>query len=84
MRRGNVLRRHRRPLATVIAVLALGLVNAADASAQASFSAHGSAEQVYLTGLSPNARMSLLRANGTTAVHAARGLTALTNRAAAN
>ena len=46
-------------------MLALGLVNAAGASAQASFSAHGSAEQVYVTGLSPNARMSLLRSNGT-------------------
>ncbi|MGZ4341118.1 MAG: CocE/NonD family hydrolase [Solirubrobacteraceae bacterium] len=34
--------------------------------AQASFSAHGSAEQVYVTGLSPNARTSLLRSNGTT------------------
>jgi predicted acyl esterase len=66
VRRGNVLRRHRRPLAALIAVLALGLVNAAGASAQASFSAHGSAEQVYLTGLSANARMSLLRSNGTT------------------
>ena len=66
MRRGNVLRRHRRPLAALIAVLALGLVNAAGASAQASFSAHGSAEQVYVTGLAPNARMSLLRSNGTT------------------
>jgi len=66
VRRGNVLRRHRRPLAALIAVLALGLVNAAGASAQASFSAHGSAEQVYVTGLSPNARMSLLRSNGTT------------------
>jgi predicted acyl esterase len=60
------VRRHRRPLAALTAVLALGLVNAAGASAQASFSAHGSAEQVYVTGLSPNARMSLLRSNGTT------------------
>ena len=66
MRRGNVLRRHRRPLAALIAVLVLGLLNAAGASAQASFSAHGSAEQVYVTGLSANARMSLLRSNGTT------------------
>src|ERR1700761_8543502 len=60
------MRRHRRPLAALIAVLVLGLVNAAGASAQASFSAHGSAEQVYVTGLSPNARMSLLQANGKT------------------
>jgi hypothetical protein len=66
VRRGNVLRRHRQPLAVLIALLAFGLVNAAGAVAQASFSAHGSAEQVYVTGPSPNARMSLLRANGTT------------------
>ena len=36
------------------------------AAAPATISAHGSAEQVYVTGLSPNARMSLLRPNGTT------------------
>jgi hypothetical protein len=66
VRRGNVLRRRRQSLAVLIAVLALGLVNAAGAAAQPSISAHGSAEQVYVTGLSPNARMSLLRANGTT------------------
>ncbi|HEV7176743.1 MAG TPA: CocE/NonD family hydrolase [Solirubrobacteraceae bacterium] len=66
MRRGNVLRCHHRPLAVLIAVLAIGLVNAGGAAAQAPISAHGSAEQVYVTGLSPNARMSLLRPNGTT------------------
>jgi hypothetical protein len=47
-------------------VLALGAVNAATAAAAPSFSAHGSAEQVYVTGSAPNARLSLLRANGTT------------------
>ena len=66
MRRGNVLRRHRRPLAVLIVVLAFGAVNAAGAAAAAPFSADGSAEQVYVTGLSANARMSLLRSNGTT------------------
>src|SRR5262249_9172173 len=30
------------------------------------FSAHGSVEQVYVTGLAPGAQMSLLRSNGTT------------------
>ena len=35
-------------------------------AATPTFSAHGSAEQVYVTGLAPNARASLLKANGTT------------------
>ena len=39
------------------------LVAAAGASA---FSAHGSVEQLYVTGLAPNAQMSLLRSNGET------------------
>lgn len=46
-----------------LGVLAVWLVTAATASA---FSAHGSAEQVYVTGLAPSAQMSLLRKNGET------------------
>ncbi len=46
--------------------LAVGLIAAAGASAAPAFSAHGSAEQVYVTGLSPNAQMSLLTPQGTT------------------
>src|SRR5947207_1207452 len=41
------------------AVLALAFTTGS-ASAAPSFSAHGSAEQVYVTGLAPNAKMSLL------------------------
>jgi hypothetical protein len=44
-------------------VLAAWLATAATASA---FSAHGSVEQVYVTGLAPGAQMSLLRKNGET------------------
>ena len=44
-------------------VLAAWLVTAATASA---FSAHGSVEQVYVTGLAPSAEMSLLRSDGET------------------
>jgi hypothetical protein len=47
---------------TLIVLVAL-LVTAATASA---FSAHGSVEQVYVTGLAPSAEMSLLRSNGET------------------
>jgi predicted acyl esterase len=46
-----------------LVVLAVCLVTAATASA---FSAHGSAEQLYVTGLAPGAQMSLLRKNGET------------------
>ena len=35
-------------------------------AAEASFSAHGSVEQVYVTGLAPGAQMSLLNAAGQT------------------
>jgi predicted acyl esterase len=43
------------------------LIGAGTADAYAdSFSAHGSAEQVYVTGLAPGARMSLLNAAGKT------------------
>src|SRR5258708_23868912 len=56
-------------------VIAVGLMTAGGASpagaaaANASaptFSAHGSAEQVYVTGLAPNAQMSLLMPGGRT------------------
>jgi predicted acyl esterase len=47
----------------VLAVLAVCLVTAATASA---FSAHGSVEQVYVTGLTPGAQMSLLGKKGET------------------
>ncbi len=50
-----------------MAVVTIAGAAAASASAATpSFSAHGSAEQVYVTGLAPNASMSLLRPNGTT------------------
>lgn len=58
--------RRRRVLARVIpalVVLAVCLVSTAAASA---FSAHGSVEQVYATGLTPGAQTSLLRSNGET------------------
>jgi predicted acyl esterase len=47
----------------VLTVLAVCLAMAATASA---FSAHGSVEQVYATGLAPGAQMSLLKKNGET------------------
>ncbi len=51
----------------LVAVVTVAGAAAASASAATpSFSAHGSAEQVYVTGLAPNASMSLLRPNGTT------------------
>ncbi|MCW3032702.1 MAG: peptidase, partial [Solirubrobacterales bacterium] len=46
-----------------LVVLAVCLMSAATASA---FCAHGSVEQVYVTGLAPSAQMSLLRSNGET------------------
>jgi uncharacterized protein len=67
VRRGHVLRRRVRTSACSFAsVLALGLITAVGASAAPSFSAHGSAEQVYVTGLAPAARMSLITSNGST------------------
>jgi predicted acyl esterase len=48
---------------TTLAAVAVLLVTVATASA---FSAHGSVEQVYVTGLAPSAQMSLLRSNGET------------------
>jgi predicted acyl esterase len=50
--------------ALVAAVAVPTITSAARASAP-SFSAHGSAEQVYVTGLNPNAQMSLINAGGT-------------------
>jgi uncharacterized protein len=57
--------RRRRALLGVIPalVVAAWLVTAATASA---FSAHGSVEQVYVTGLAPGTQTSLLRSNGET------------------
>jgi hypothetical protein len=49
--------------AATLVVVAVWLVAVATASA---FSAHGSVEQVYVTGLAPSAQMSLLRSNGET------------------
>jgi hypothetical protein len=50
----------------VAVVTVAGAAAASAGAATPSFSAHGSAEQVYVTGLAPNASMSLLRPNGTT------------------
>ena len=51
----------------MVAVITVAWVATAGAGAATpSFSAHGSAKQVYVTGLAANARMSLLRPNGTT------------------
>jgi hypothetical protein len=68
MGRGSVCGgRARRWLALGAAALAFTLLSAAGASAQATtWSAHGSAEQVYVTGLDPNAEMSLLDPSGKT------------------
>src|SRR5512142_796859 len=61
---GPTLRRGSRiSVIAVLAALAVWLVSAASASA---FSAQGSAEQVYVTGLTPNAQLSLLSSKGTT------------------
>ena len=59
---GSALRRRARigPIITLVA-LAVWLVTAASASA---FSAQGSANQAYVTGLAPNAQVSLLNKSG--------------------
>ena len=60
-------RRVRASACSLAAVLGFGLVMAAGASAAApSFSAVGSAEQVYVTGLAPYAQMSLVTPAGQT------------------
>src|SRR3954468_9316400 len=46
-------------LCVAVVVLAFGFATGA-AVAEASFSAHGSVEQVYVTGTDPGARMTLL------------------------
>ena len=57
--------RRRAPIGAIatLTVLAVWLVSAATASA---FSAAGSVEQLYVTGLAPSAQMSLLSSNGET------------------
>ena len=50
-------------MALAVIACALWLASAANASA---FEAHGSAEQVYVTGLAPDAQMSLLNSSGAT------------------
>src|SRR5919204_930004 len=58
-----------------VGVAALVLAFTAAASAAASFSAHGSVEQVYVTGLGPGAQATLLdRAGGTVATKRADSL----------
>ena len=49
---------------SLVVVLVSCLVGSASAGAAPSFSAHGSAEQVYVTGLAPNAQMSLISSAG--------------------
>ncbi len=56
-------RRRRISVVSTLAVFAVWLLTAASASA---FTAQGSAEQVYVTGLAANAQMSLLNASGGT------------------
>ena len=64
-------RRARIGVISTLAAFAVWLVAAASASA---FSAQGSAEQVYVTGLAPNAQMSLLNSQRRDRVHAERRL----------
>ena len=52
--------------AIVIASIAGGGSAATAGAAAPTFTARGSAEQVYVTGLAPNARMSLITPSGTT------------------
>ena len=47
-------------------MLALVLVTAASAAAAPTFTARGSVEQVYVTGLAPGAQMALLNSAGKT------------------
>src|SRR2546430_8467455 len=61
---GSALRRRARiSVISTLAAFAVWLVTAASASA---FTAQGSAKQVYVTGLAPNAQMSLLNSSGAT------------------
>jgi hypothetical protein len=52
-------------LSVPVAALAFAFVTGAG-TAEASFSAHGSVGQVYVTGLGPRAKMSLLNRKGRT------------------
>jgi predicted acyl esterase len=61
--RASALRRRARIVAVTTLAAAVCLVASATASA---FSANGSVEQVYVTGLAPGAQMSLLRSGGET------------------
>src|SRR5438270_1264266 len=66
MRTGGVWSR-RALVAAVLAAAAMGLMLAMAAGASAaSFNAHGSVEQVYVTGVAPSAQMSLLTSTGRT------------------
>src|SRR5207245_7910369 len=61
---GSALRRRARiSVISTLVAFAVWLVTAASASA---FTAQGSAKQVYVTGLAPNAQMSLLNSKGGT------------------
>jgi hypothetical protein len=71
MRRGRLGRRAQRNATSIAVALAVVLVSAISAStavaaAPTTFTATGSAEQVYVTGLAPNAKVSLLNAHGHT------------------
>jgi uncharacterized protein len=70
MWRGSALWHPTRMSIISIVAAVIGLITAGQASAASSgsptFSAHGSAEQVYVTGTAPHAQMSLLTAQGTT------------------
>jgi predicted acyl esterase len=68
-RRDTLLDVHRGArLSVACFVLAVTLM-AAGGAAEASFSAHGSVEQVYATGLKPHERMTLLGAAGNRVAH---------------
>jgi uncharacterized protein len=64
-------RRARIGFTSAFATIAVGLLTAASASA---FTAQGSAEQVYATGLAPNAQASLLKKGATVATQNADSL----------
>ena len=63
--RGIRTRSHRAArLGVLLAILTLVWLASSPPASAASFSAHGSAEQVYVTGLAPNASASLLTSSG--------------------
>ncbi len=58
---------HTRVLSTALVLVALAAAASAPAATAApAFNAQGSAQQVYVTGVAPNAQMSLLTSSGTT------------------